>query len=78
MVSTALIAAFLFTIYVPTFLLLLVTREGDGWAKPFAAMGLYSLAGFFWARWLFLRAQEASVGLLHDVIVIRQRRKPFE
>lgn len=60
-------AAFWFTILVPAFL---ATFTWSFWQKQhsetaaFVAVSLillaYSLAGYFWARWMFLRAQDAA------------------
>ncbi|HZL78386.1 MAG TPA: ABC transporter permease subunit [Candidatus Limnocylindrales bacterium] len=57
-------AAFWFTVLVPGFLLVILMglfadhsdEFGDGMVA--SVLGLYSLAGFFFARWLFFRAQD--------------------
>jgi len=57
-------AAFWFTVLVPGFILVMLMglfashsdEFGDGMVA--SVLGLYSLAGFFFARWLFFRAQD--------------------
>ena len=57
-------AAFWFTLLVPGVLLMIVIALCGGESDEFitgmsaTVLGLYSLAGFFFARWLFLRAQD--------------------
>jgi len=59
-------AAFWFTLLVPGVILMIVTGffgGGDGnffEGMAVSVLGLYSLAGFFFARWLFLRAQDVQ------------------
>ena len=53
-------AAFWFTIFVPGALIVGIgTLDGSGW-MIFAALGLYSVLGYLWARRLFLNVQEAG------------------
>ena len=57
-------AAFWFTVLVPGFILVMVmglfADHSDEFGNGMVAsvLGLYSLAGFFFARWLFFRAQD--------------------
>ncbi len=57
-------AAFWFTLLVPAMLLVLVTGLFADYSDEFreglmaTVLGVYCLAGFFFARWLFLRAQD--------------------
>ena len=55
-------AAFWFTVLVPAFILILVTGLfGDDYFATgilVSSLGAYSLAGFFFARWLFFRSQD--------------------
>ncbi len=59
-------AAFWFTILIPSFISVFVwsalekRSEPLAFATVFGALLLYSLAGFLWARWMFLRAQDTA------------------
>jgi hypothetical protein len=53
-------AAFWFTILAPAAIALAVDWLGGSPATVVAALGLYSVLGFFWARRLFFRFQEAG------------------
>lgn len=59
-------AAFWFTVLVPGFILAFHTGLLAGFPDDFVqgmtavVLGLYSLAGFFFARWLFFRAQDVQ------------------
>ena len=59
-------AAFWFTVLVPGFLLVILmglfADHSDEFGNGMVAcvLGLYSLAGFFFARWLFFRAQDCQ------------------
>ena len=59
-------AAFWFTVLVPGFILVMVmglfADHSDEFGNGMVAsvLGLYSLAGFFFARWLFFRAQDCQ------------------
>lgn len=53
-------AAFWFTFLIPAAIVMVVTLIGGVEVVMFAVLGLYSVAGFVWARREFLRAQEAA------------------
>ncbi len=59
-------AAFWFTILIPSLIATLTLSRLEEWPTPLHATGItlifvaYSLAGFFWARWMFLRAQDTA------------------
>jgi len=59
-------AAFWFTLIVPAILMVIVIGLCGGCSDEFilgmvtVVLGTYSLAGFFFARWLFLRAQDVQ------------------
>ncbi|MGO8678308.1 MAG: hypothetical protein ACLQVX_20905 [Limisphaerales bacterium] len=53
-------AAFWFTILAPAAIALAIDWLGGSPATVVAALGLYSVLGFFWARRLFFRFQEAG------------------
>ncbi len=59
-------AAFWFTVLVPGFMLVMVMglfadhSDEFGEGMVVSVLGLYSLAGFFFARWLFFRAQDSQ------------------
>jgi hypothetical protein len=53
-------AAFWFTILIPGAILIAIQTLGGSDAMVFAALGLYSILGFLWARRLFFRFQEAG------------------
>jgi hypothetical protein len=54
------ISAFWFTVLIPSALTLIMELLNINHAFLFALLGLYSVAGFFWARRQFLRAQETA------------------
>ncbi len=57
-------AAFWFTLLVPGVIMVIIVAIFGGRSDDFvsgmtaSALGIYSLVGFFFARWLFLRAQD--------------------
>jgi len=59
-------AAFWFTILIPSFITVFLWSAVEKKSEPlafaavFGALLLYSLAGFFFARWMFMRAQDAA------------------
>jgi len=65
-------AAFWFTILVPAAIAVAIAENGGSDRMAFAALGLYSVAGFLWAWRQFLRAQEA--GWTGGVISLVNRR----
>jgi len=55
-----LVAAFWFTILVPAAITMAIGENGGTDWMIYASLGLYSAAGFLWARWQFQRAQEVA------------------
>ena len=56
----SMIAAFWFAILIPGALLMAISVLGGGEKAFLAVMSLYAIAGFFWARLLFLRATDSE------------------